>query len=126
MKIESAISRFSPSEMSTRGRKHVYSSQVKFFDLRQTSSQRKPFHMQIPVAAPAVFVLSLNDAEHCIRAVNSATALHAAKYCDERVCVCLSASTHPRIVVALSSSGGVAIRYALPVLVMTSYLHFCS
>ena len=62
-----------------------------------------------------------------------------AKYCDDDrvsvcVCVCLSASISleihvlsppdfcARMAVARSSSGGVAIRYVLPVLWMTSYL----
>ena len=60
------------------------------------------------------------------------------EYCDERVsvCVCLSAiifsELHVRsspiffcvlpMAVAQSSSGGVMIRYVLPVLWMTSYL----
>jgi len=61
------------------------------------------------------------------------------EYCDERVClsVCLSVRDHifgtnvrssPNILyvlpmaVALSSSGGVVIRYVFPVLWMTSYL----
>jgi len=66
-----------------------------------------------------------------------------AEYCDERVClsvcvcVCLSAiissELHVRsspnlfclisMTVTRSSSGGVVIRYVLPVLRMTSYLH---
>jgi len=63
-----------------------------------------------------------------------------AEYCDERVCLSLSAclsvrdhifgTTRPiftnfvyMMAVARSSSGGVVIRYVLPVLWMTSYVH---
>ena len=65
-----------------------------------------------------------------------------AEYCDERVCTCLSVclsvreyvsgTTCPIFVIfvrmlpmamARSSSGCVAIRYVLPVIWMTSYLH---
>jgi len=59
-----------------------------------------------------------------------------AKYCDEYVCLSVSLSAHitrkPRfrtlpnfmhVAVPRSSSGGVAIRYVLPVLWIASYFH---
>jgi len=85
-------------------------------------------------------VATLRTAIHLLLTCYLLRPYSGAEYCDDRLCVCLSVcflfvrehifgTTHPictnflcllPMAVARSSSGGVAIRYVLPVLWMTS------